>query len=52
MADGAWEMTRSMNEVFGDEVVRLMCWSHTNRNHKTTKNKINFKNKQEPCKGN
>ena len=33
MADGAWEMTRSMKEVFGDEVVRLMCWSHTNRNY-------------------
>ena len=33
MADGAWEMTRSMKEVFGDEVVRLMYWSHTNRNY-------------------
>ena len=33
MADGAWEMTHSVREVFGDMVVRLMCWSHTNRNY-------------------
>ena len=36
MADGAWEITRSVKEVFGldeEETKRLMCWSHKYRNY-------------------
>ena len=31
MADGAWEITKGLVEVFGDEVTRLMCWTHVYR---------------------
>ena len=32
MGDGAREITRAGEEVFGKEGVRLMCWPHTYRN--------------------
>ena len=32
MGDGAWDITKAGNEVFGDDGVRLMCWPHTYRN--------------------
>ena len=31
MADGAWEITKGLLEVFGEEVNRLMCWTHVYR---------------------
>ena len=32
MGDGAREITRAGEEVFGEQGVRLMCWPHTYRN--------------------
>ena len=35
MADGAWEITNAVREVYGgDFCVRLMCWSHKDRAYK------------------
>ena len=32
MGDGAREITKAGQEVFGDDGIRLMCWPHTYRN--------------------
>jgi hypothetical protein len=32
MADGAREITNAGLEVFGELLIRLMCWSHVYRN--------------------
>ena len=31
MADGAWEITNAVKDIFGNDTTRLMCWSHTYR---------------------
>ena len=41
MADGAWEITKAVNEVFGNNTVkRLMCKSHMFTAYKTKLKKI------------
>ena len=32
MGDGASEITKAGEEVYGDDGVRLMCWPHVYRN--------------------
>ena len=32
MGDGAKEITKAGEEIFGSDGVRLMCWPHTHRN--------------------
>ena len=35
MADGAWEITHAIREVYGEEVTdRIMCWSHKDAAYK------------------
>ena len=31
MADGAWEISNALREVYGDQTKHLMCWSHMYR---------------------
>ena len=41
MADGAWEITKAVNEVFGNNTVkRLMCKSHMFTAYKTKLKKL------------
>ena len=34
LADGAWELTNAGRAVFGNDIKRLMCWSHKYRAYK------------------
>ena len=50
MGDGAREITKAGEEVFGDEGARLMCWPHTYRKiiqRLTNLKKVNGKIQQE-----